>query len=510
MLARVTARQKEMATRLALGGTRGRLLRQVLTESVLLAVAGGVAGAILAFWGVHVLLAMVAAKVPLNVTPDLAVLSFAVAVSLLTAILSGLAPALRSARADLVPALKEGRLPGVEERARLGLGKNLVVFEIAASLVLLVAAGLLLHSLVGLEKQDLGFRPEHVLLVNIDAHLVGYKSSELASLYRTLLDRVGALPGVRSASVGTISPMSGSWGGFEVSVEGQAPPAGEVSPQVVVAGPGYFETEGIRILEGRPVSRRDTAASSPVAVVNDAFVRKFIPSGNPIGRRFSAGPKFAPPGFEIVGVASDARFLSPREAAGPMLFLSGFQLESVMTSVNEIEIRTAGDPTAVTGEVRQAIHQIDSNLPITNVTTLAAQVSNSMGQQRVISTLAGFFGIVGLALACVGLYGIMAYHVARRTHELGVRMALGAQKREILKMIMGRGLRLTLMGLAIGAAGALALTRLMTNLLYGVAPSDPLTFIAVSLLLTLVALLACYIPARRAMKVDPMVALRYE
>jgi ABC-type antimicrobial peptide transport system permease subunit len=193
-----------------------------------------------------------------------------------------------------------------------------------------------------------------------------------------------------------------------------------------------------------------------------------------------------------------------------MVFLSAFQLESVMTSVNEIEIRTVGDPTSVTGEVRQAIHQIDSNLPITNVTTLAAQVSNSMGPQRLISALTGFFGIVGLALACVGLYGIMAYSVARRTHELGVRMALGAQKGEILKMIMAHGLRLTLIGLAIGAAGALALTRLMTNLLYGVRPSDPLTFTAVSLLLMMVALLACYIPARRAMKVDPMVALRYE
>jgi predicted permease len=247
-----------------------------------------------------------------------------------------------------------------------------------------------------------------------------------------------------------------------------------------------------------------------VAVANEAFVRKFIPSGNPIGRRFSEGPKFEPPGLEIVGVARDARFSSPREAAEPMVFLSAFQLESVMTSVNEIEIRTAGDPTSVAGEVRQAIHQIDANLPITNVTTLSAQVSNSMGPARVISALTGLFGIVGLALACVGLYGIMAYNVARRTHELGVRMALGAQKGEILKMIMGHGLRLTLIGLAIGAAGALAVTRLMTNLLYGVKPSDPLTFIAVPLLLALVALLACYIPARRAMKVDPMVALRYE
>ncbi len=309
MLARVTARQKEMATRVALGGTRGRLMRQVLTESVLLAIAGGVAGAILAFGVVRVLAAMVAARVPLNVRPDLAVLAFTAGVSLFAVLLSGLTPAIRSARVNLVPALKEGPFSGVGERTRLGLGKSLVVFEIAASLVLMVAAGLLVHSLVDVENQNLGFMPEHVLLMNIDPELAGYKPNELVSLYHALLDRVGALPGVRSASIGTTSPMSGSWGGFQVSVEGQPPPSGGGGPQVVAVGPGYFETEGMHIVAGRPISAQDTAAASPVAVVNQAFVRKFIPNGKPIGRRFSPGTKFEAPGIEIVGVAGDARFI---------------------------------------------------------------------------------------------------------------------------------------------------------------------------------------------------------
>ncbi len=409
---------------------------------------------------------------------------------------------------NLVPALKEGALSGVEERTRLGLGKNLVMFEIAASLVLM-AGRLLVHSLVDLENQKLGFRPEHVLLVNIDSELAGYEHKELASLYRVLLDRVGALPGVRSASIGMTSPMSGSWGGFAVSVEGQPSPGGG-APQVVAVGPGYIETEGMHIAAGRSISAQDTAASSPAAVANQAFVRKFIPNGNPIGRRLSAGPKFEEPGIEIVGVAEDARYLSVREPAGPMLFLSAFQLQSLMTSVNEIEVRTAGDPTSITAEVRRAIQEIDSNLPITNVTTLAAQVSDSMGQQRIISGLTGFFGILGLAIACVGLYGIMAYNVARRTHEIGVRMALGAQKGDVLKMVVGHGFRLTLIGVAIGVAGALGLTRLLTSLLYGVKPTDTLTFVGASLILISVAIMACYMAPRRAANVDPMVALRSE
>jgi predicted permease len=510
MLARATARQREMAMRLALGGTRGRLVRQILAESVLLAIAGGAAGAILASWGVGVLVALVAAKLPLNVRPDVAVLAFTAGVSALAVILSGLAPAFRAAGVDLVPALKSGSSPDGGQRTRLGLGKGLVAFQIAASLLLLVGAGLLVHSLIDLENQNLGFSPEHVLLVNIDTELAGYNSKQLPGLYRELLDRVGALPGVRSASIGMTSPMSGSVAAFDVSVEGQPPPSGGGAPQVVAVGPGYFETEGMRIVVGRAISTQDTGSSAPVAVVNQAFARRFIPRGNPIGRRLGMGTPFKPPGIEIVGVVEDAKYSSAREPAGPMFFLSAFQLQSVMTYVNEIQIRATGDPASVTGEVRGAIREINPNLPITNVTTLAEQVNNSLGQQRAISGLTGFFGILGLMLACVGLYGIMAYTVARRTREIGIRVALGAGRSDVLGMVVGQGLKLTLVGVGIGIIGALAVTRFLSSLLYGVKPTDPPTFIAVSLILTAVALLASYIPAWRATKVDPMVALRYE
>jgi predicted permease len=419
-------------------------------------------------------------------------------------------PAFRAAGVDLVPALKSASGPNLGQRTRLGAGKGLVVFQNAASLLLLVAAGLLVHSLVDLENQNLGFRPEHVLLLDIDTELAGYDSKQLPGLYHELLDRMGALPGVRSASIGMTSPMSGSSAGFEVSVESQPPPAGGGAPYVVAVGPGYFETEGMRIVRGRAISAVDTETSIPVAVVNQAFVRKFIPRGNPIGIRFSAGPQFKAPGYGIVGVVGDAKYSSAREPAEPMFFLSAFQLQSVMTNVNEIEVRAAGDPASLTGEVRQAIHEVNSNLPITNVTTLATQVNDSLGQQRAISGLTAFFGTLGLVLTSVGLYGITAYGVARRAHEIGIRMALGAEKRDVLRMVMGQGLKLALAGVAIGMAGALALTRFLSSLLYGVRPTDPPTFVVVSFVLIGVALVACYIPSRRATRVDPIAALRHE
>ncbi len=510
MLDRATARRKEMAMRLALGETRTRLARQILIECALIAAAGAGAGAIFAWWSLQVLVAMVAAKVPLDVRPDLAVLAFTAGVSVLAVILSGMAPALRAARVDLVPTLKAGEAAGGGERTRWGFGKGLVVFQVAVSLVLMVGAGLLVHSLIDLENQNLGFDPEHVLLVNVDTELAGYKSSELPGLYRTLVNRINALPGVRSASIGSESPMSGNWGGFPVSVEGEPPPAGGGAPQVVVVGPHYFGTERMPVLAGRPISGEDTAAAAPVAVVNQAFVRRYIPVGNALGRRVSYGVPFTPPGNQIVGVVKDARFSSAREPAGPMFFLSVFQLQSVMASVNEIEVRAAGDPASLAGEVREAIHQIAPDLPVTDVTTLSVQVNRSLGRQRAVSSLTGFFGVLGLVLACVGLYGIMAYSVARRTHEMGIRMALGAENGDIMRMVVGQGLRLVIVGLAVGVLAALGVTRFLSSLLYGVRPTDPLTFAVVSLLFTTVGFLASYLPARRAMRVDPVTALKHE
>ncbi len=510
LLVRARARRKEMAMRLALGAKPGRLARQVLTESALLAAAGGVAGALLAAWGVHFLVAKVATRIPLNVRPDTAVLGFSAGVSALAVILAGLAPALRAARVDLVPGLKAA--PGLQagERTRLGLGKSLVVFQIAASLLLMAGAGLLARSLINLENQNLGFSPRHVLLVNINTELAGYDSQRLPGLYRELLSRIGALPNVRSASLGMTSPMSGSVAAFGVAVEGEEPTSHPPPPQVVVVGPHYFETLGIRLAAGRTIGEQDTPGSLHVAVVNQAFVRAFVPRGNPIGMRLSPGPPFKAPGYTIVGVAANARYASAAKPAGPMLFLPAFQLPGIMATANEIEVRASGDPARVTGEVRQAIHSVDANLPIIKVTPLATQVNHALVQQRLISGLVGFFALLGLLLACVGLYGIMAYSVERRTHEIGIRMALGAERANVLRLVVWQGAKLALAGVVLGLAAALALTRLLASLLYGVQPADPATFLAAALLLGAVAALAAYLPARRATKVDPMTALRYE
>ncbi len=510
LLARAAARQKEMAMRLALGATRGRVVRQLLVESGLLAALGGVAGALLASGGVTVLISLVAAKVPLNAKPDLAVFGFTMFVMLVTAILSGLAPALKSARVEFVPTLKAGSSSASAQPTRLGLGKSLVALQVAVSLLLLVGAGLLIRSLANLENQNLGFSPQHVLLVRINPELAGYKSKQLPGLYRELLDRIGALPGVHSASIGTTSPMSGDKSTADVSVEGQARRPGENTSELVAVGPQYFETEGMRIVAGRGISLRDIPTSAPIAVVNQAFARCFLAKDSSVGRRFSLGSPFMAPGFEIVGIVEDAKYASAREEAEPIFFLSAYQMESILPYVNEIEIRAVSNPAGITAEVRRAIQEFDSNLPITDVTTLSKQVNDSLGQQRAFSGLTGFFGILGLVLACVGLYGTMAYNVTRRTNEIGIRMALGAQRSEVLWMVLRQTVFLIGIGIAIGVPVALAAARLIASQLYGVKPSDPSTITVAALVMAGVGLIAGYVPARRATKVDPMVALRYE
>ncbi|MGH9354374.1 MAG: FtsX-like permease family protein, partial [Terriglobia bacterium] len=420
------------------------------------------------------------------------------------------APALRSTRVELVPALKAGSSSATIQRTPLGLNRSLVIFQIAISLLLLIGAGLLIHSLVNLENQNLGFSPKHVLLVSINPELAGYKSKQLPSLYREIVDRISALPGVRSASIGTTSPMSGSTTGADVTIEGQPRHQGEDKTRLIAVGPQYFETEGMRIVRGRGISLQDTAASAPIAVVNQSFARRFLPKESPVGRQFSLGSTFKAPGIEIVGVVEDAKYASAGEAADPAFFLSAYQMEFILSYVNEIEIRTAGNPAGVTTEVRRAIHGIDSNLPITDVKTLARQVNDSLGQQRAISGLTSFFGILGLVLACVGLYGIMAYHVARRTNEIGIRMALGAQRGDVLWMVLRQTLFLIAIGIAIGIPVALAFARLIANQLYGLKPTDPLTIAVAVVVMAGISLLAGYLPARRATKVDPMTALRCE
>lgn len=512
LLSRAMARRKEMAMRLALGAGRSRLVRQVLAESLLLAVMGGALGALLAWWGVGVLVALVAPGVPLDAKPSLAVLAFGAAVLLVTAVLSGLGPALRSVRVEVIPALKAGFSATSGGRPTgTSLGGALVAVQIAVSLLVLVAAGLLIRSLANLENQRLGFSPEHVLLVGVDPNLAGYEPKRLPALYRMLVERIGALPGVRSASVGSESPMSGGESYAQISVEGQPKRQEKIAARLVMVSPRYFETEGMRVVAGREISFQDTAASMPVAVVNQAFVRHFLRDENALGKHFSLGSPAKESGYEIVGVVQDARYGSPGEKPEPAFFLPVAQMAEFFTTyANEIEVRTAGSPAELTAEVRRAIREVDSNLPVTEVKTLGSQVRDSFVRQRAVSEVTGLFGLLGLALACVGLYGVMAYNVALRTREMGIRMAIGADRVEVFRLVVGRGMRTTAVGVAAGIAAALALTRLLSSLLYAVAPADPATFVVVSLVLAGVAALASYIPARRASRVDPLVALRYE
>ncbi|HXX22619.1 MAG TPA: ABC transporter permease [Terriglobia bacterium] len=509
LLARAEARQQEMAMRLALGASRGRVVRQLLVESVLLAALGGVAGALLAAGCVRVLVSLFAAKVPLNVKPDLMVFGFTLLVMVLAAVLSGLFPALKSTHVQLIAAIKGGSPAPGAQSSRLGLGKSLVTLQVAVSLLLLVGAGLLIRSLTNLENQNLGFNPQPVLLASINPELAGYKSEQLPGLYRELLERIRALPGVRSASIGTTSPMSGGESSASISFENPVRPSTENTAQLIAVGPQYFETEGMRMVAGRGISSEDTAHSTPIAVVNQAFARHFLSKENSVGKRFSLGVPFKAPGFEIVGIVEDAKYGSAREQAEPIFFLPVYQVESILSYVREIEIRAEGDPAAVTGEVRDAIQGINPNLPV-DATTLSQQVNDSLAQQRAFSGLTGFFGILGLVLACVGLYGVMAHNVTRRTKEMGIRMALGAQKNDVLWMVLRQTLLLIGIGIAVGVPVALAAARLIASQLYGLKPSDPSTIVSATLVMAGVGLLAGYLPARRATKVDPMVALRYE
>jgi predicted permease len=515
LLSRAAGRQKEISMRMALGATRSRLVRQLLTESLLLALLGGLAGLLLASWGANSLAALIsAADNPLHVSLDPTILLFALAVTVLTGILFGIAPALRAARLDLAPALKEGArnlIAGASGKRRFGMGKALVVSQVALSLLLLVGAGLLVRSLEKLEHQDLGFNRNNVLLVSIDPRLSGYKPNQLANLYQRLLDRVNALPGVRSATLAIYSLDSGEEMLDTVSIEGYTPAPGEhMSVQVNIVSSGYFKTTGMTMLLGRVIGPQDTQTSPKVAIIDQTMSRRFFRGKNPIGRRISLEPPLK--GIEVVGVAKDAKYNSPRGEVPPMVFLPLTQLagQNGGNYAGDLEIRTAVAPRNLMPEVRRAIGEIDKNLPIIGVKTLDEQIRSSLNQERLVAELSSFFGALALLLACVGLYGLMSYTVARRTNEIGIRMALGAQARDVLWTVMRDVLLTVGAGIAIGTPAAFAGGRLIASVLYDLAPSDPVTLVTAPLVLVVVALLAGYLPARRAMKVDPMVALRYE
>ena len=523
LLERAGSRQKEIAVRLTLGAARPRLIRQLLTESVLLALLGGAFGSILAYWADGVLLTFMSSgrtPVILHVSPNLGVLGFSAAISVLTGVLFGFAPAMRSTQLDLTPALKEGSAKisaggGLLRGLHLELGNALIVAQVALSVILLIGAGLFVRTLTNLESKNIGFDRRNLLLFSIDPTKVGYRSERLAGFYEELRRQIEALPGVRAASLSRHTFINGGVTISGVSIEGYTPNVGEsnsngsLSLRVNSVGPRFFETFGIPLVLGRTINEKDSPAGPKVAVVNRAFARKYLAGSDLIGRRFGFGDAKASSDIVIVGVVGDALYGHLRDEALPTIYVPYVQNVQQLAEMT-FEVRTEGNPTNWIGAVRQAVRGLDENLPLFDIQTQIEQIQQASFPEHLFSRLSSLFGLLALALASVGLYGMTSYAVSRRTNEIGIRMALGAMRIELLTLIIAQRLRLTLIGVGVGIVGAMGLTRFLSSLLYGVKPNDPLTFIAVSLILTSTALIASFIPAQRAMRVDPMIALRYE
>jgi predicted permease len=521
LLARAASRQKEVAVRLAVGAGRSRLIRQLLTESMLLAGLGGIVGLMLAFWGTHLLVAFMASgrePIRLSVTPEPRVLGFTAAVSVLTGILCGLSPALRSTRMDLAPALKESArmLQGATESKRgmrLGLGRTLVVTQVALSVLLLVAAVLFVRTLTNLENVNAGFNRRNVLLFGIDPSQDGYRGQRLADFYQELSRRLGALPGVRSVSMSMHRLIGGGVSVNGLQISGYAPKAGQegdhLETHVNRVGPKFFETMGIPLVLGRPIGEGDTPTAPKVAVVNEKFVHQFLGGENPIGRRFGFGDEKTATDYEIVGVVGDAKYSDLRREVPPTVYLPYQQNLEELGPMN-FEVRTAGSPMDLASAVRRTGQNMDRNLALYRIKTQVEEINESLFQERLFARLTSFFGVLAVLLACVGVYGVMAFAVTRRTHEIGIRMALGASRAQITGMVLRETCLLVEAGIAIGVVLALGASRLISTLLYGLKPTDPLTMAIAALLMVAAAVLAGYVPSRRASRVDPMVALRYE
>src|SRR5262245_40305869 len=495
LLARATVRKREIAVRLALGAGRLRLIRQLLTESMLLAFIGGALGLLFASWGSGFLLSLVLDErkpVSLNLSPDLRVLGFTAAASLLAGVLFGLAPAWAATRVDLTPALKDSaRGPG--GGGRLGMGKTLVVVQVALSLLLLICAGLFARSLENLRSVDAGFNRENILLVSTDPRMIGYQGRQIADLYQRMLERIKTIPGVRHASLSGQGLLSAIRNVSSVYVQGRAPrPEDNMFSEddrgiqvLCEAGPEYFEAVGMTILRGRGLTVRDDENAPRVAVINETFARYYFGAEDPIGRRFGWSP-YDRGIVEIVGVVKDAKYNSLREPSLRTFYLP-YRQDSDSLRETTFQIRAAADPTNLIAAVRQAAREVDANLPLFNIKTLATQVEASLAQERLIGAVSSFFGLLALLLAAVGLYGTLAYAVSQRTHEIGVRMALGAQRSEVLRMVLRQGMKLVLIGAGLGLAMSFAATRIIANQLFDVSPTYAVSFVCAWLLLLAVA-----------------------
>ncbi len=559
ILARSAKRQKELAMRQALGATRGRIARQLLTESVILSAAGGALGVLVALWGVGAIAKLISSgssePFPFVIAPDWRVFLFTAGVTLATGILSGLAPTLRSAHTDLTPSLRESAssVPGgaAHSGRRFRLGDALVVAQVALSIIVLIGAGLLVRTLHNLQVLNPGFDTQNILLFGINPTLAGYNDHQTAQLYRNLQQRFAALPGVTSVSYSEEALLSGGFSGYDVHLDG-APPKSNINTEVLPVGPDFFSTMHISVLAGRAFSAADfvsadatdsavTAARqaasetpdsaarsagrvaaktsrsqvAPVSVapvpvmINALFAKKFFPHQNPLGKHMGNAqldePAIGPqPGYLIVGIAGDTKYSDLRRELRPTMYLP------LVANSACFELRTTSDPGTLVQLVRRTVSATDNNLPLFGIRSQREQIEQRLYRERMTSHLASFFALLALVLACIGLYGLLSYEVTRRTRELGIRLALGAQKLDLLSLVVGQGILLLFAGMVIGVSAAIGLTRLMASMLYNVHPTDPVTFAGVAVMLTLVALAACLIPACRAMCIDPILALRNE
>jgi putative ABC transport system permease protein len=522
LLARAAARQKEIAVRTALGARRWRVIRQFLTESILLAILGGGAGLLLALGGIRVLVALSPAGIPRVETVGLdgRVLAFMLVVSVLTGIAFGLFPALQASAVSLNDSLKEGGRGSTESIRRNRLRSLLVASEFALALVLVIGAGLMIRSLFALQSIDPGFNPQHLLSMMVRAG--GSKAGEpghRAAFFQQLLEHVRALPGVQSAGFINHLPLAGDVWGYPFWVQGRPiPPPGEGMNAVYrVVMPGYFRAMEIPILRGRDVTDADQMNAPGVVVINEALANRVWPGEDPIGKHITLeDPNKTPNWLTVVGVSKNAKqneWAAPSYFEVYIPFLQNHEFQESprpMWAYLTLVARSTGDPASLVPAIESEVRSLDSNVAVSQVQTMDQVVADSTAQPRFYLLLLATFAAVALVLAAVGIYGVMSYSVSRRTHEIGIRMALGAERRDVLRLVVGQGMLLALAGAAVGLLGALGLTRLMASLLYGVQPYDPATFLVVSIVLCLVALAANYVPARRATKIDPMVALRYE
>jgi predicted permease len=511
LLARAATRRKEIAVRLALGAGRFRLIRQLLTESLLLAGFGGALGIALAHWGKDLLLALQpwgGGELALDLKLDMRVLGFTIAVSLLTGLLFGLTPALRATRLDLTPTLKDAARNS-SGSARNSLSKALVVAQVATSLVMLIGAGLFIRTLRNLQSLETGFNHENLVTFSLNPRLNNYPPAQTAQLFRRLLERLEAIPGARSATLSQHPILAGSRNDAPIFMQNRTLRQSEGGNALVndVAA-NFLDTLQIPILRGRGFTLRDDDERAPkVAVVNQAFARKYFGDEDPLGKRIGLDNVKNSGQLEIIGVARDAKYFELRGDMPPTVYLPYFQEPAYSAYFT---VRTTGEPTAMFALIREAAHEIDGSLPISDFKTVRQQVESGWAQERLFATLSGFFGLLALSLAAIGLYGVMAHSVARRKNEIGIRMALGAGRRDVIRLVLGESLMLVALGVGVGLATALAATRLISAQLFGLAPTDPLTIAMATLPLIGVAALAGYLPARKAAQTDPMRVLRNE